>query len=150
MECKKRQTYGVYGESPAEGAGGSVTIENMGDARITERQDTWGSVLGTGAGTVFRWLRGKPGRNERVFHGLRSGASAFLKALASTLRVLFLEVSGFIFLCFSVAVVSAFFREYKKYEMHQAGLERVILVGAIGAMFLYFGLSSFWRARRKR
>ena len=67
-----------------------------------------------------------------------------------TLRVLFLEVSGFIFLCFTVFIVSAFVREYRKYTMHQVGPERVVLAGAIGAMFLYFGLSSFWRARRKR
>jgi hypothetical protein len=34
--------------------------------------------------------------------------------------------------------------------MHQVGVHRVILAGAVGTMFLYFGLSSFWRARRKR
>jgi hypothetical protein len=68
----------------------------------------------------------------------------------STLHVLFLEVSGLIFICFSVMIVSAFFREYRKYATHQVGLERVVLAGAIGSMFLYFGLSSFWRARRKR
>jgi type VI protein secretion system component VasK len=71
-------------------------------------------------------------------------------AVAGTLRVLFLEVSGFVFISFTVIIVSAFFREYRKYELHQVGLERVLLAGVIGAMFLYFGLSSFWRARRKR
>jgi hypothetical protein len=67
-----------------------------------------------------------------------------------TLRVLFLEVSGFVFISFTVIVVSAFLREYRKYAMHQAGLERVVLAGVVSAMFFYFGLSSFWRARRKR
>ncbi len=67
-----------------------------------------------------------------------------------TLHVLFLEVSGLIFICFSITVVGAFFREYRKYALHQVGLERVVLAGAIGSMFLYFGLNSFWRARRKR
>jgi hypothetical protein len=95
-------------------------------------------------------LKGKPGRNQRILRGVRLGAAAFLGSALGTLRVLFLEVSGFIFLCFTVIIVSAFLREYRKYAMHQVGLERVILAGAVGSMFLYFGLSSFWRARRKR
>ena len=85
-----------------------------------------------------------------VFAGFRSGRTAFLGTVMGTLHVLFLEVSGLIFICFSVTVVSAFFREYRKYALHQVGLERVVLAGAIGSMFLYFGLNSFWRARRKR
>jgi hypothetical protein len=95
-------------------------------------------------------LRGGPGRNKRIIRGVRSGTVAFLGAALKTLRVLFLEVSGFVFICFTVIVVSAFLREYRKYATHQVGPERVILAGVVGAMFLYFGLSSFWRARRKR
>jgi hypothetical protein len=109
----------------------------------------WGGLLGKVVGKIFRRLRGEPGRNQRYFRGLRAGASAFLTTLASTLRVLFLEVSGFIFLLFTAMIVSAFYREYRKYELHQAGLERVVLAGVVGAMFLYFGVSSFWRARRR-
>jgi hypothetical protein len=122
----------------------------MGNERIPGRQNSLGSTLGSGAGTAFRKLRGGPGRNKRIFRGVRSGATAFLSSVLGTLRVLFLEVSGFVFLCFCVIIVSAFLREYRKYAMHQAGVERVVLAGAIGVMFFYFGLSSFWRARRKR
>ncbi|HVJ05349.1 MAG TPA: hypothetical protein VM578_06740 [Candidatus Saccharimonadales bacterium] len=122
----------------------------MSDVRSPERQSSLGAILGSGAGTAFRQLRGAPGRNKRIIRGVRSGATAFLGSVMGTLRVLFLEVSGFVFLCFTVIIVSAFLREYKKYAIHQVGLERVVLAGAIGAMFLYFGLSSFWRARRKR
>lgn len=124
--------------------------KGMSDTRLPARRSSLGSILGAGAGTAFRQLRGSPGRNKRIFSGLRSGATAFFSSVLGTLRVLFLEVSGFIFFCFTVLIVSAFLREYRKYAMHQAGLERVILAGAIGAMFLYFGVSSFWRARRKR
>jgi hypothetical protein len=122
----------------------------MSDAKSPRRQLSLGGMLGAGAGTAFRLLRGKPGRNSRMFRGVRSGVSGFLKPVLAALRVLFLEVSGFIFLCFSVIIVSAFIRECRKYAMHQAGLERVVLAGAVGAMFLYFGVSSFWRARQKR
>ena len=122
----------------------------MSDARSRRGQFSLGGTLGAGAGTAFRLLRGKPGRNQRMFRGGRSGVTGFLKPVLGTLRVLFLEVSGFIFLCFSVIIVSAFIREYREYSMHQIGLERVVLAGAVGTMFLYFGVSSFWRARRKR
>jgi hypothetical protein len=122
----------------------------MSDARFSGRQSSLGGTLGSGAGTVFRHLRGKPGRNTRYLRGFQSGATAFLGTVMGTLHVLFLEVSGLIFICFSITVVGAFFREYRKYALHQVGLERVVLAGAIGSMFLYFGLNSFWRARRKR
>jgi hypothetical protein len=109
-----------------------------------------GGTLGAGAGNAFRKLRGKSGRNKRILRGLRSGASVFFATAMSTLHVLFLEVSGLIFLSFTLMIVTAFVRECRKYAMHQVGLERVILAGAVSTMFLYFGLSSFWRARRKR
>jgi hypothetical protein len=107
-------------------------------------------MLGAGAGTAFRRLRGGPGRNQRIFRGLRSGWAVFFKTVLGTLHVLFLEVSGLIFLSFTVTIITAFIRECRKYSLHQVGMERVILAGAVSMMFLYFGLSSFWRARRKR
>jgi hypothetical protein len=116
----------------------------------TRSSGSLGGMLGYGAGTTFRKLRGEPGRNRRIFGGLRSGGAAFLKSVLATLHVLFLEVSGLIFLVFSAAIVGEFIREYKKFELHQVGPERVVLAGVVGTMFLYFGLSSFWRARRKR
>ena len=107
-------------------------------------------MLGGGAGSAFRRLRGEPGRNRRIFRGIRSGSAVFFKTVLGTLHVLFLEVSGLIFLSFTAMIVTAFVRECRKYAMHQVGPERVILAGAVSTMFLYFGLSSFWRARRRR
>jgi len=95
-------------------------------------------------------LRGKPGRNKKVLGGVRAGMSGFLKPVMAALRVLFLELSGVMFLFFTLAVAIAFLREYKKYVTHQVGWHGVALAGAVGAMFLYFGVSSFWQARRKR
>ena len=106
--------------------------------------------LGTGAGRAYLRLKGKPGRNTRVKRGLRSGAKAFWQPVAATLRVLFLEVSGFLFICFTVFIGGALYGEYKKFANHQSSVERVVLAGVVGTMFLYFGMSSFWRARHKR
>jgi hypothetical protein len=140
----------LWHKGPVEAATWGVTMINMSDARSPGRQSSWGALLGSGAGTALRQLRGEPGRNKRIVRGVRSGATAFLGSVLGTLRVLFLEVSGFVFLCFTVIIVSAFLREYKQYALHQVGLDRLVLAGAIGTMFLYFGVSSFWRARRKR
>jgi hypothetical protein len=107
-------------------------------------------MLGAGAGTAYRMLRGRPGRNQKLLRGVRAGVSGFAGPLKNVLRVLFLEISGLFFLFFSLCVLVAFMREYKKYLGHEVGPGRVALAGAVAAMFLYFGVSSFWRARRKR
>jgi hypothetical protein len=147
---KKRVSRGWKRNRRGGALAAALQYRHMSDAPPSGKFSNVGSTLGAGAGTAFRLLKGKPGRNKRWFRGFQSGAAAFAKTMAGTLRVLFLEVSGFIFICFTAMIVSAFFREYRKYAMHQVGMERVILAAAISAMFFYFGLSSFWRARRKR
>jgi hypothetical protein len=113
-------------------------------------QFSLGGTLGAGAGTAYRLLRGGPGRNRRLLSTARAGVSGFAKPLTHVLRILFLEVSGFLFLFFSLAVATACWREYHKYQLHEVGAGPVVLAAFVGALFLYFGVSSFWRARRKR
>jgi hypothetical protein len=122
----------------------------MAEEQSSRGQFSLGGTLGAGAGTAFRMLRGKPGRNKKLLGGVQAGVSGFLKPVMAALRVLFLEVSGVMFLFFSLAVTIAFFREYKKYATHEVGWHHLALAGAVGGMFLYFGVSSFWQARRKR
>jgi hypothetical protein len=134
----------------AGGAGCGVTINGMAEEQSSRGQFSLGGTLGAGAGTAFRMLRGKPGRNKKLLGGVQAGVSGFLKPVMAALRVLFLEVSGVMFLFFSLAVTIAFFREYKKYATHEVGWHHLALAGAVSGMFLYFGVSSFWQARRKR
>jgi hypothetical protein len=122
----------------------------MSEERISRGQFSWGGALGARAGTAYRLLRGRPGRNKRLLAGAKAGAASFGKPLMRVLRVLFLEASGVIFLVISLSVTGAFIREYKKYELHQVGWERMALAGVLGVMFFYFGVTSFWRAHRKR
>lgn len=125
-----------------------ATISNQ--PRPARTEFSLGGALGARAGRAYRILRGTPGRNKRLLRGIQAGVSGFVGPLRNVLRVLFLEVSGLIFLFLSLTVVSASIREYRKYAMHEIGPGRVILAGAIGAMFLYFGVSQFWRAHRRR
>ncbi len=122
----------------------------MSEAPAPPKPVTWSHVLGSGAGALFRRLKGTPGRNQRWFGGLRAGGGAFWKSVSHTLHLLFLEVSGLVFLIFTVGVGATFLREWHRYSAHETGVERVVVAGGISVMFFYFGLSSFWRARRKR
>ncbi len=108
-----------------------------------------GGALGAKAGTAYRILRGTPGRNKRLLSGVQAGVSGFAGPMRKVLHVFFLEVSGLVFLFISVSVILAFVREFKKYSMHEVGAERVMVTAAVGAMFLYFAVTSFWRARRR-
>ena len=132
-----------------------LTIRDMGEtirsqAQTAKGEFSLGGALGARAGTAYRILRGTPERNKRLLRGVQSGVSGFAGPLRKVLHVLFLEVSGLVFLLISLGVVSAFLREYRKYAMHEVGVERLVVTAAIGAMFLYFAASSFWRARRRR
>jgi hypothetical protein len=115
-------------------------------------QSSLGATLGAGAGTAWRKLRGRPGRNQTWLRGVRAGVSGFAGPLKHVLQVLFLELSGVVFLFFAVGIIisPAFVREYRQYRLHEVGPERLALAAGIALMFLYFGVSSFWRARRRR
>jgi phosphate/sulfate permease len=82
---------------------------------------------------------------------------AFLKAgrITSThvgrvLHQLWLEVTGFVFLVLAVIGASALVHEYHKYHAAQISLSRVLVTAVFTAVFAWFGVSSFWRVRKKR
>ncbi len=81
---------------------------------------------------------------------LFKGGFSFLQTLLKVLRILFLQVTGFVFLCFAVIVSSAAFREYRKFTAGQVPAYKAYLAIGLAAMFLYFGLSSFYRAAKKQ
>ncbi|HEX9112022.1 MAG TPA: hypothetical protein VF845_11130 [Terriglobales bacterium] len=84
--------------------------------------------------------------------------SAFLKGIQATaasfgrvLHQLWLEVTGFTFL--AIAAIGAFagFREYGKYQAGQAaGPAKLILAICFTASFAWFGVSSFWRVKKRK
>ena len=64
------------------------------------------------------------------------------------LHTLWNEVIGFLFLIF--AVVAAFYvvRAVRAFEGDMEGLFRIVMPGLFGLVMGYFGVSSFWRARK--
>ncbi len=69
-------------------------------------------------------------------------------AVIKPLRVLWNEVIGFLFL--SIAVISGFswFRTWRAYGGTSDEVLKLVLTGLFTAVFAFFGLSSFWKARR--
>jgi hypothetical protein len=79
---------------------------------------------------------------------LRAGVSGVAATVASVGRVvgkLWHEVTGFLFLCLA-AIGGA--EVWRKWSTHET--QKLEIAAAFSAMFLYFGVSSFWRAKRPK
>jgi hypothetical protein len=99
-------------------------------------------------GIVARVAGRQAGKNRlfnAAWRGLRVTTSHFVRILG----ILWLEVTGFVFLCLSGIGGLALAREYAKYQAGTVGSGRVILAVCFTVTFAWFGVSSFWRARRK-
>ena len=66
------------------------------------------------------------------------------------LHQLWLQVTGFIFLGIAAIAGFALQHEYAQYHLGKIGPGRAILAACVTLMFAWFGLSSFWRAGRKK
>jgi len=83
---------------------------------------------------------------QAVLAGIRATASSFGRVL----HQLWLEVTGFTFLAIAGIGALAGFREYGKYQSgHAAGPGRLVLAVCFTVSFIWFGLSSFWRVRKR-
>ena len=80
-----------------------------------------------------------------VAKGVRTSASHFGRVLGQ----LWLEVTGFVFLALAGIGVLAFFREYAKFQAGRTTSNRLVLAVCFTALFAWFGVSSFWRVRKR-
>jgi len=82
----------------------------------------------------------------------RAGANA-LRTTAKTFRrilhQLFHEVMGFVFLAMAGIGGIALSREWAKYAVGKEGPARVLIALCFCLTFFYFGISSFWKVRKK-
>ena len=87
--------------------------------------------------------------HSRLLRGVLAGGRAALGSFSRVLHLLFLEVTGFFFLVFAVIGSYAFMREYRAWAAGKIGPGKTVVALAFTVMFAWFGLSSFWRARKK-
>jgi|SRR5450432_1679056 hypothetical protein len=97
-------------------------------------------------GIVTRVAWQQAGRSRTV-RALTGAARATARSFGKVLHQLWLEVTGFVFLVMAAVGGIAFAREYGK---HQGGRGRLIVAICFTLTFVWFGISSFWKVRRKK
>lgn len=88
---------------------------------------------------------------NRTLSAILQGIMATAKSFGRVLHQLWLEVTGFTFLAIAGIGAMTGFKEYAKLQAGQVtGHGRLILAICFTLSFTWFGLSSFWRIRRRR
>jgi hypothetical protein len=99
-------------------------------------------------GVALRVVRDMASRSRRV-NAAMSAVRATARSFAHILHLLWLEVTGTVFLAMAAFGGIAFVREYAKYAAGRATAGRLAIAICFTLTFAWFGLSSFWRVRRK-
>jgi hypothetical protein len=99
---------------------------------------------------VFAQVASQMARRSQTVRAVVNAGRATARSFAAVLHQLWLEVTGFVFLAMAGIGGIALSREYVKYQAGRAGPGRVAIAVCFCLTFGYFGLSSFWRVRRKR
>ncbi|HZQ21207.1 MAG TPA: hypothetical protein VFA89_00115 [Terriglobales bacterium] len=87
---------------------------------------------------------------SRTAGAVLQGARTTLTHFGRVLHQLWLEVTGFVFLALAGIGGLAGVREFAKFEAGKAGAgSRLAVAICFCLTFAYFGLSSFWRVRKK-
>jgi hypothetical protein len=90
----------------------------------------------------------KTGENRWVRAIYRAG-NVTVSSVGHVFHALWLEVTGFLFLVLAVIGGGATVREYHRYAAGTTTRGKVALAAAFALVFFYFGVNSFWRARKK-
>jgi len=93
---------------------------------------------------------GRRAGGNRLTRATWAAGRSFLGTVGHVIHVLFHQITGLFFLIFGVGVAFACVREYRHYQAGQMGPGRAVLAGMLAATFLYFAISNFARAGRKR
>jgi hypothetical protein len=87
-------------------------------------------------------------KSWRIFQGLSAGIGSFLQTLRRVGKVLWLEITGFLFLWLALVGGVACWREYHACAAGKIGPGRAVVTGFFTLLFVYFGVSSFWNAHK--
>jgi hypothetical protein len=99
-------------------------------------------------GAVAQVAGQQAGRN-RTLKALMGGVRTTARSFGRAAHQLWLEVTGTVFLAMAAFGGMALVREYLQYMAGRATAGRVAIAICFTVAFGWFGLSSFWRVRRK-
>ena len=100
------------------------------------------------AGVVAQ-VAGRQARKSRTLNAIMGGVRTTLRSFGHALHQLWLEVTGTLFLAIAAFGAIALVREYVKYEAGRATIGRIAIAVCFTLTFAWFGLTSFWRAKKK-
>lgn len=88
-------------------------------------------------------------RKSRTLRAVTGAVSTTARACGRVVHQLWLEAIGLVFLVMAASGGAALAHEYQKYQAGKVGFGRVIAAICFTVTFAWFGVSSFWRVRRK-
>ena len=104
--------------------------------------------LGLVARVATRVAVRQAGQSRRI-SALGRASRVTFSHFRRVLGLLWLQVTGFFFLAIAFLGGGALAEEYPKYQAGKISAGRLLLAAAFMLLFAYFGVSSFWRVRKK-
>ena len=104
--------------------------------------------LGTQGRALLRVAGRKSGQNRWV-RAFYNAGNVTLRNVSRVLHVLWLEVAGLFFLVLAVVGAAAAVREFHRHSLGTGSSGKMLLASMFAVLFGYFGVSSFWRSRRR-
>jgi len=95
-------------------------------------------------------VAGKQIKGSRAYGAVLGGVRATVGHFAAVARQLWHEITGFIFLVFAVFGSIALVKEYLAYRAGGVSPNHMAVAAGFTLVFAWFGVTSFWRARRPR
>jgi hypothetical protein len=99
-------------------------------------------------GVIARVAAQQAGRSRTFAAVVKAGRTA-AGHWARVLHQLWLEVTGFVFLALAAIGGIAFVRELGKYQTGTTTSGRVVVAILFTGLFGWFGVSSFWKVKKK-
>ena len=117
-------------------------------AAPTENKPATSEDFGRQSRAALRVAGRKTGENRWV-RAFYSAGRVTASSVSRVMHVLWLEVAGLLFLVLAVVGAGAAVRQYHRYQAGTSGAGKVALAAAFALIFAYFGVSSFWRSRKR-
>ncbi len=105
--------------------------------------------LSTQGRALLRVAGRKTGENRWVRAFYKAG-TVTVRNVSRVLHVLWLEVTGLFFLALACVGGAAAVREYHRRSLGAGSTGKMLLAATFALLFIYFGVSSFWRSRKRQ
>jgi hypothetical protein len=94
-------------------------------------------------------VAGRKGGESRFVRACYRAGSVTLRHVSRVLHVLWLEVTGLFFLALALVGAAAAVREHHRWILGSGSAGKMTLAAGFAVLFGYFGVSSFWRSRKR-